>query len=155
MAIIKNENQYRITLDWIAKFTGGLEAMKNRPELGSADPVIRQAQMDCVASEIEVLQGQVRDYEELQRRPFHPDELRCAEELPLLLIKARQAQQLTQQDLAALVGRPLAEIRHYEDTEYASATLETIQGVATVLSGVYRCSPEIMREAGLGPHAQD
>ena len=154
MAIIKNEKQYRITLEWIAKFTGGLEFMRNRPDDGSLDPALRQAQIDCAASEIEALQGQVRDYEELQRRPFHPDELRCAQELPLLLIKARQSQQLTQQDLAALLGRPLSEIQHYEDTEYASATLETIQGVATVLSGVYGIPPEILREVGIGPHAR-
>ena len=152
--MIKNEKQYHITKEWVARFAATVKRLDEIPPDPTLDPAIVQLQKDATRSELEVLQGQVRDYEELQRRPFHPDELRCAEELPLLLIKARQAQQLTQQDLAALLGRPLEEIRHYEDTEYASATLETIQGVATVLSGVYRFSPEIMREAGIGPHAR-
>ena len=152
--MIMNEKQYHITKQWVARFAATAERLDELPPNPDLDPAIVQLQKDATRSELEVLQGQVRDYEELQRRPFHPDELRCAQELPLLLIKARQSQQLTQQDLAALLGRPLSEIQHYEDTEYASATLETIQGVATVLSGVYGTPPEILREVGIGPHAR-
>lgn len=153
--MIMNEKQYHITKQWVARFAATAEKLDEMPPNPDLDPAIVQLQKDATRSELEVLQGQVRDYEELQRRPFHPDELRCAQELPLLLIKARQAQQLTQQDLAALLGRPLAEIQHYEETEYASATLETIQGVATVLSGVYGAPPEILRKVGIGPHARN
>ena len=60
--------------------------------------------------------------------------LNSIESLPLLLIKARIAANLTQKDLAKQLGLKEQQIQRYEATDYASASLSRIIQVSQKLN---------------------
>ena len=130
--MIKNERQYRITraqADGLARTRESL----NRRE-GEVHPLIAKAQEDALRSQIEDLQGELRDYESLLSGAFRADDLQAIAQLPAMLIKARIAQGLSQKELAKLLGLKEQQLQRYEATDYASASLTRIREVAGALS---------------------
>lgn len=133
--MIKNERQYRITRIQAERFTRTLEGLRNRPEgADGMHPMIAQAQVDSVSSQLADLEAELREYEAVRDGRFEVGALRVVTELPELLIKARIAQGLTQRDLADRLGLKEQQIQRYEATDYATAKWSRIREVAGALT---------------------
>ena len=133
--MIKNERQYRITRTQAERFARTLEGLRERPEgADGIHPMIAQAQVDAVSSQLADLEAELREYEAVRDGRFRMDELNVVAELPALLIKARIAQGLSQRDLADRVGLKEQQIQRYEATDYATAKWSRIREVAGALS---------------------
>ena len=128
--MIKNERQYLITKAQIARFVRTLESLGGDQ---GVHEVIHKAQRDAVLSQISDMKAEIHEYESLKAGDFKPDQLKTVNELPVLLIKARIAQGLTQKDLAHLLGLKEQQIQRYEATDYASARLSRIREVVGAL----------------------
>ena len=72
--MIENEQQYRITRDWIAKFVQSFSEVIAKPD---RDPRFRTVLRDSIESEIEVLRRQVAAYE--AARGVRADPLRSSD----------------------------------------------------------------------------
>ena len=129
--MIKNERQYRITRAQADGLSRTLQSLSR--SAGETHPLIAKAQKDALRSQIEDLQGELRDYESLLSGGFRPDELQAVAQLPAMLIRARIAQGLSQRELAARLGLKEQQIQRYEATDYASASLTRIREVAGAL----------------------
>ena len=133
--MIKNERQYRITRTQAERFARTLEGLRNRPEgAEGVHPMIAQAQVDAVSSQLADLEAELREYEAIRDGRFEVEALREAVNLPELLIKARIAQGLTQKELADRLGLKEQQIQRYEATDYAAAKWSRILEVAGALS---------------------
>ena len=133
--MIKNERQYRITRTQAERFARTLEGLRSRPEgADGVHPMIAQAQVDAVSSQLADLEAELREYEAIREGRFEVEALRVVAELPELLIKARIAQGLTQRDLADRLGLKEQQIQRYEATDYATAKWSRIKEVAGALS---------------------
>ena len=86
--MIKNERQYRITRTRAERFARTLEGLRQRPEgADGIHPMIAQAQVDAVSSELADLETELREYEAVREGKFQMDELDVIPNLPALLIK--------------------------------------------------------------------
>ena len=133
--MIKNERQYRITRTQAERFARTLEGLRNRPEgADGMHPMIAQAQVDAVSSQLADLEAELREYEAIREGRFEVETLRVVADLPELLIKARIAQGLTQRELADRLGLKEQQIQRYEATDYATAKWSRIREVAGALS---------------------
>ncbi|MXY35684.1 MAG: helix-turn-helix transcriptional regulator [Dehalococcoidia bacterium] len=132
--MIKNERQYRITKAQAARFAQTLDDLKQRPGHASdIHPRIARAQEEAVESQLADLEGDMREYEELKAGDFQVEALDVVRSLAMLLVKARIARDLTQRELAELVGVKEQQIQRYEATDYASASLSRIRAVVDAL----------------------
>ncbi|MCY3506734.1 MAG: helix-turn-helix transcriptional regulator [Chloroflexi bacterium] len=132
--MIKNERQYRITKAQANRFAKTLESLRGRRRIPEGvHPRIARAQEEAVESQLADLEGEMREYEELKAGVFQMEALDMVGSLAVLLVKARIAQDLTQRELAELVGIKEQQIQRYEATDYASASLSRIREVVDVL----------------------
>ena len=133
--MIKNERQYRITRTQAERFVRTLESLRSGPEGADAThPMIAQAQVDAVSSQLADLEAELREYEAVREGRFEVEALRVVADVPELLIKARIAQGLTQRELADRLGLKEQQIQRYEATDYAAAKWSRIREVAGALS---------------------
>ena len=133
--MIKNERQYRITRTQAERFARTLEGLRSRPEgADGVHPMIAQAQVDAVGSQLADMEAELREYEAVKEGRFEVEALRVVADLPGLLIKARIAQGLTQRELANRLGLKEQQIQRYEATDYATAKWSRIREVADALS---------------------
>jgi ribosome-binding protein aMBF1 (putative translation factor) len=130
---IENERDYRITGAWLRRFERDLEQLSQKP-LGKASATLRKAQSEAMASQIEDLKVQMREYEAVKQRKKTSVPVYSLEDLPDALIQARIASGLTQQGLAAKLGLKKQQIQRYETTRYQTASLQRLSEVAAVLS---------------------
>lgn len=133
--MIKNERQYRITKNQAERFSQTLDSLGRRSgeSREGTHPIIAKAQEDAIRSQLEDLEGQLREYELLKAGNFKLDDLHVVSELPTALIKARIAQGLSQKDLAERLNLKEQQIQRYEATDYASASLNRIKEVVNAL----------------------
>jgi ribosome-binding protein aMBF1 (putative translation factor) len=132
--MIKNERQYWITKAQASRFSRSLHSLRQRRgEDRAIRPLIAKAQEDAVESQLADLRSELREYESLKAGGFQPDGLNVIADLPIVLIKARIAQGLSQKDLAERIGLKEQQIQRYEATDYASASLTRIKEVASAL----------------------
>jgi ribosome-binding protein aMBF1 (putative translation factor) len=133
--MIKNERQYRITRTQAERFARTLEGLRSRPEgADGMHPMIAQAQVDAVSSQLADLEAELREYEAIREGGFEVEALRVVTDLPELLIKARISQGITQRELADRLGLKEQQIQRYEATDYATAKWSRIREVAGALS---------------------
>ena len=133
--MIKNERQYRITKAQADRFSATLRGLEQRPSMvEGVHPLIAKSQQEAVRSQLEDLESELREYESLKAGEFQLDQLNVVADLPVVLIKARIAQGLSQKELAERIGLKEQQIQRYEATDYSSASLSRINEVAKVLS---------------------
>ena len=133
--MIKNERQYRITRTQAERFARTLEGIRSRPEgADGVHPMIAQAQVDAVSSQLAELEAELREYEAIREGGFEVEALRVVTDLPELLIKARISQGMTQRELADRLGLKEQQIQRYEATDYATAKWSRIREVVGALS---------------------
>jgi ribosome-binding protein aMBF1 (putative translation factor) len=135
--MIKNERQYRITKAQAQKFTQALANLGNcAMDKRSENPLLFQAQMSALESQLDELHDELMEYEALTDHAEDEPlvlELTSLQGLPLALIKARIAAKLSQKDLAERLGLKEQQIQRYEATDYASANLARVIEVSQIL----------------------
>lgn len=132
--MITNERQYKITKAQLVKLQDGakefdLEEVTER--IGSK--ILAQAELDGLKSEIDVLETQLQEYESLKSGAVTYFQANSLAELPIVLIRARIAQSLSQRELGELVGLKEQQIQRYESEQYASASLRRLREIADAL----------------------
>jgi len=142
--VITNERQYRITKTQLAK----LQEAVNEFNLGEAthrlnSVIFATAELDGLQSEVEVLKEQLQEYETLQSGAIAVLEASSLAELPMMLIRARIAQRLSQKDLAGLLGMKEQQIQRYEAEEYAGVSLHRLKEIAEALKLIIKETAEI------------
>jgi len=136
LAMIENEYQYNLTRSQAARFEQTLAQLGAEPESGTPDgthPLLRQAERNALASQLESLREEIAEYEVLRTGKRRSFSLNSFEELPTALIQARIAAGLTQKQLAERLGLKEQQIQRYEATGYASASLKRVSAVINAL----------------------
>ena len=144
--MIKNERQYLITKAQVRKFKEAIEAFEsNTPK---AQPRLVKAQRDALESQLAELDAQLKEYAKLRSGKLRKLKTSTFQDLPTALIRARIARGLTQKDLARKLGLKEQQIQRYEETEYASASLNRVYEVIKALDIEVR--EEVILDYGQG-----
>ena len=131
--MVTNERQYRITKSEARKFEQAIEAARGHEPNPDVDPLIHQAMIESLETELTVLRDQLERYEALKAGKVKSGKARSLRELPIVLIEGRIAAGLTQREFAKRLGVPEQQIQRYEATLYAGVSLERLQEVADTL----------------------
>ncbi len=131
--MIGNEREYRITKAELARFEAGLVGNDTRELDPDLDPRMRRVMHDAIASEIEVLRGQIDRYEQLRDGRITGREITSLLDLPTALIEARIAANLTQRKLAERIGVAEQQIQRWEANGYSGVNLDRLQSIADAL----------------------
>jgi len=130
--MIKNERQYRITKAQAEKFRHTIAETTANPRQ-DLHPALRKAELAALTSQLEDLKREIREYEVLRSGRRRLIALDSIEELPKMLIQARIASGLSQEELAAKLGLKPQQVQRYEATNYQSASLERVNAIMRVL----------------------
>jgi HTH-type transcriptional regulator / antitoxin HigA len=132
--MITNDRQYRIVKSQMENFQKAVETMAFETEdTKDVHPIILQAEKDGLIYEIQKLQADLKEYEDLKEGRVIVTAVKDLKELPIILIKARIANGLTQAELAAKLGMKEQQIQKYEAENYESVSLRTLLRIATEL----------------------
>lgn len=131
--MITNERQYRITKAQLQRFDDDLALHAQRAPSGDVDPRIHQAMGDALASEAAELRVQLERYERLRDGRVRGRAFDSLRELPIALIEARIAANLTQRALADRLDVAEQQVQRWEATAYAGVGLDRLQDVADAL----------------------
>jgi HTH-type transcriptional regulator / antitoxin HigA len=132
--MITNERQYKITksqLGLLQKAIVSFDIKNKTQQIGSE--LLAVAEFEALKSEVEVLENQVKEYETLKSGAKFTLTASSLAELPKILIQARIVQNLSQKELALLLGLKEQQIQRYEAEDYQSASLKRLLEVATAL----------------------
>lgn len=147
--MIKNERQYRITKAQAARIEHALTELNQSPNKEeNIHPLLLRAEQEGINSQLNDLRAEINEYEELRAGKYSIPALDAFTEFPLILIKARIAEGLTQKELAERLGLKEQQIQKYESTEYASASLSRVREVAEAL-GVKLVDNSTIRSSGI------
>lgn len=135
--MILNEIEYQNTKDRIEGFKRALIILDNPDHpLKQNNLVLWQLNKDALMSMIDDFTSQIEEYEQLINHPENHQisfEIDSIENLPLVLIKARIASQISQKELALKLGISETLLKKYEDRQYESANLSQLLEVSRVL----------------------
>jgi transcriptional regulator with XRE-family HTH domain len=132
--MIKNERQYRITKAQAEKFEQALAELTQGSGASAEDNLsLRQIQEDALRSQLTELHEQLEEYEALQSGSCAVLAIESFDEFPRALIKARIGSSVSQRELANRLSLKEQQIQRYEDTEYASASIERVREVIKAL----------------------
>jgi transcriptional regulator with XRE-family HTH domain len=133
--MIKNEQQYHRTKEWLQKFEQSVAEIDNNESL-KADPTRWQLYRDAYQSQVDEFNEEIEEYERLINHDFNtPIVLKIDDvnHLPRLIIKARMAAKLSQKELANLAGLTEEQIQQYEDKDYEGASFLDVLAVFDAL----------------------
>ncbi len=132
--MIKNERQYRITRASAETFARALAVLDSRAPSPDVHPLLLKAERDGVASQLEELRDQLREYEALKSGSQPVVAIDSLAELPRQLVRARIASGLSHKELAARLNMKEQQVQRYEATEYEGASLSRLQEVCAALN---------------------
>jgi transcriptional regulator with XRE-family HTH domain len=131
--MITNQRQYNITKSQIRNFEQALSAVKRDGPTAGISPRIQQAMGEATRSELKELRRQLAEYEDLRSGKIPSRKLTSLGDLPLALIEARIAANLSQKELAKRLGVAEQQVQRYESSDYAGASLDRVQEIADAL----------------------
>mgnify|MGYP001811009973 CR=1 FL=1 len=135
--MILNEIEYQNTKNRIEGFKRTLINLDNPDHpLKQNNLVLWQLNKDALMSMIDDFTSQIEEYEQLINHPENHQisfEIDSIENLPLVLIKARIASQISQKELALKLGISETLLKKYEDRQYESANLSQLLEVSRIL----------------------
>jgi HTH-type transcriptional regulator/antitoxin HigA len=132
--MITNDRQYRIVKSQIENFQESLEMFSlDSEDTKDVHPKILEAEKRAVNYQLQQLLAEVKEYEDLKAGNIIITEVHNLKELPLVLIKSRIANGLTQSDLAQILGMKEQQIQKYEAEQYESVSLRTLLRIAEIL----------------------
>ena len=143
--MITNDRQFKIAKAQLTKFQEWIKEFDlhaTAKKVGSE--VLAQAELDALIDQAQALEDEIKEYELLKSGSITNFKANNLSELHTMLIRARVAQNLSQRELAELVGLKEQQIQRYEAQKYASASLSRVLEIAKSLnidfSGVARIS---------------
>jgi len=127
--MIKNLKQYSITKKKCEEFRNSLSDLEKRESPNLMEQIMKNA----IVSQIETFEKELKEYDKLRENNIRvlPTKI---ENLPVLLIKARIVQGMTQKELAIRCQLREQQIQRYEDEEYNTASFNRIMKIANCLS---------------------
>jgi HTH-type transcriptional regulator / antitoxin HigA len=132
--MITNERQYKITRNQLKKIEEAIDSFDAEKVIaGVKSKSLAKAQIDALLSEKENLVNQILQYETLKSGTVGQFRASTLKELPSILISARIAKNLSQNELAECVGIKEQQIQRYEAEQYASASLTRLAKIARAL----------------------
>jgi HTH-type transcriptional regulator/antitoxin HigA len=134
--MITNDRQYKIAKGQIENFQNSLEELSSEQvDFGEAiHPKIIKAHNDAVRFKLNEMLSDVKEYEDLKAGRVVIAPVNNLRELPVMLIKSRIANGLTQLDLAKALGLKEQQIQRYESEKYETASLKTLLRIADTLN---------------------
>jgi len=127
--VIKNQHQYRVTKAQLNRLEKALERGKSAKT--SLQPRLHKAMIAGMQAQVAELRQELDEYDSLRNQEIIIAE--SFEELPLLLIRARIAHGLTQEQLAKRVKLKQQQIQRYESTNYRRVSLGRLLTIAAAL----------------------
>jgi ribosome-binding protein aMBF1 (putative translation factor) len=135
--LIKNERQHRITKAHAERFRATLNELAATPRPKHVHPKLWEAQKAGLKSQLQDLEAELQEYETLKSggKSGGPKilEMDSLDGLPKILIQARIAAGLTQEDLAARLGVKAQQIQRYEASDYQTASFARLREIARLL----------------------
>lgn len=132
--MIMNDRQYKIAKSQIQDFQKALDELSySNSEFKDVHPKILDAHKEAIKSKMQDLIHEAIEYENLKEGNTVIAEISDLADLPLLIIKSRIANKLTQAELAEKLGLKEQQIQKYEAERYGSASLKTLLKIAGVL----------------------
>ncbi len=144
--MIKNERQHRITKAHAEKFRAALNELAASPRPKQIHAKLWEAQKAGLKSQLQDLETELREYETLKTGGPRILELDALEGLPKVLIQARIAAGLTQEDLAARLGVRSQQIQRYEASDYQTASFARLSEIARLLGLRVRETVELVQK---------
>lgn len=140
-SLIKNERELKTTKSQLKYMR---EALKKTAKTTShsIDEKMCDAAIKAMNIQISDLEEEIKEYEGL-KEGSGPIVIDRFEDLPIALIKARIARNLTQKELAGLLHMKPQQIQRYEHNEYYGVALHRIIEIAKVLGIRFVVKPEI------------
>jgi ribosome-binding protein aMBF1 (putative translation factor) len=132
--MIKNEKQLATTRSQLHLLA---EKHRQLKEFGTKNVLI-DAQIQSLASDMSRLESEVAEYQAIRKGAYDVASIAAVFDLGKRLVQARIAANLTQHELAKLIGRKDQQVQRYERTQYGSASLSVIKKVAHILAGSVR-----------------
>jgi ribosome-binding protein aMBF1 (putative translation factor) len=132
--VIKNDKQLATTrtqLDLLARRRKQLES-------GGKKDLLVRAQIDALASDMNKLESEITEYQAIRRGKYDLASIAAVVDIGKRLVQARIAANLTQHQLAQMLGQKDQQIQRYERTQYGSASLSVIEKVARILAGTLK-----------------
>src|ERR687886_461381 len=134
--MIKNEKEYKFTQELIGEFQKSLAAIERDEARKTNDPDGWELMRGSLLCQLDKLKAEVAEYERLTSHDRHTPivlKLDDIDDLPQILIKARMAAKLSQQELARLAGLTEDQIKRYEDNDYEDASFLDVKFVIDAL----------------------
>jgi transcriptional regulator with XRE-family HTH domain len=131
--MIRNKRQYNEAKGSVEEFRAALVQARATGPADGVHPLMFQAYLDGMESQIETLSREMKEYDLLCNGDVSSIELRSLEDLPLGLIKARIAQGVTQQDLADKLGVKAQQIQRWEAEDYEGVGFRRLIQIANAL----------------------
>ncbi len=128
--MILNDRQFRITSKTVRDFT---EALKVEIQNKETPDWLHETNVNAIRSQIDDLQSQIKEYELLKSGKKKFSTVSDLQNLPLTMIQARIAQNLTQADLASKIGLSEQQIQRYESSGYKGASLSRLIEITKAL----------------------
>jgi transcriptional regulator with XRE-family HTH domain len=131
--MIMNERQLQNTKLKLRQFSEAIAVFNDEPSL-TLDSLVAKAQEDALVQQIRELTKLVQEYEDLKEGRIGAFELDSLADLPIGLIKARIASNLTQRELAERLGLKEQQIQRYETELYQSCSFSRLVEIAGALN---------------------
>jgi transcriptional regulator with XRE-family HTH domain len=142
--MITNEKQYKITKAQADKLLEAFEQFdENALASQNIHPKLIEAQKQALYLEHKQLVKQLKEYEGLKSGEVQYTQASSIQDLPLLLIKSRIAQGLTQAELAKKIGMPTQQVQRYEADAYATISFRKLSQIADALGVEFRSNADV------------
>jgi len=132
--MIKNERQYKITKAQAEKFEQAIArlARTSQPD-NDGNQLLRDIEEEALRSQLADLREELEEYESLRSGARSVLTIESFDEFPRALIKARIGAGISQRELADRLSLKEQQIQRYEETEYASASIERVKEIIKAL----------------------
>jgi HTH-type transcriptional regulator/antitoxin HigA len=131
--MITNDRQYKMVKSQIDDFQVALEGLLFRFH-ENVHPALIEANREAIQSKLTDLRNEVKEYDDIKEGKTIISEINSLSELPLTLIKARIANNLTQSQLAEKLNLKMQQVQRYEAEKYETASLKTLIKIAKELN---------------------
>jgi HTH-type transcriptional regulator/antitoxin HigA len=129
--MIRNDREYRHAKEQLANLQASLQELSAVPAQRRSEEV--PAVMDALGMQIEDIEREIAEYEDLREGRLLSFEASSLDSLGELLIKARIAHGLTQEQLATELGMTQQQIARYERDGYQKISLWRLAEIAEAL----------------------
>jgi HTH-type transcriptional regulator/antitoxin HigA len=127
--MIKNEQQLAVTQRQLKLLSDELRRLEHAPEQG----LLRRAMQDSLKADIRKLRREIETFSIAKAGDVDLPALQKIDHFGELLVQARLAKGMTQEDLANVLGQKPQQVQRYERELYRRASLETLIRVAAAV----------------------